>query len=287
MQALHDKTVRVNSGHAWEMKKGQRVRITFQSIVDFVVFNRDNLQERFDQARTKANQGKIYLSTGDQLLSKLNNPMMTIVEDTFKGTHDLQYGMCSECSYTTRWNRRHLPPWNKLYPEAGITCREDLPLWGCYENIMTALQNYPIVPLDIPAPLNIGQHMELDEKGNLIWAVFAKHKDSSTPSRTSICARRSIVCVPQAATPAPASWAAPRDSIRNRSASRCSRTDDASRNTRASVKQPRAAHTPWTAADPTEDGARLWQRATTPGVSPTRWRSRKRYRPLRALTSCT
>jgi uncharacterized protein YcgI (DUF1989 family) len=52
MKALHDVTVRVNSGAAWEMKKGQRARITFQSIVDFVVFNRDNLQERFDQART-------------------------------------------------------------------------------------------------------------------------------------------------------------------------------------------------------------------------------------------
>src|SRR5262249_29517622 len=50
MKALHDVTVRVNSGAAWEMKKGQRARITFQSIVDFVVFNRDNLQERFDQA---------------------------------------------------------------------------------------------------------------------------------------------------------------------------------------------------------------------------------------------
>jgi len=46
MKALHDVTVRVNSGHAWEMRKGQRVRITFQSIVDFVVFNRDNLSER-------------------------------------------------------------------------------------------------------------------------------------------------------------------------------------------------------------------------------------------------
>src|ERR1700686_5645408 len=112
MQALHDRTVRVNSGHAWEMKKGQRVRITFQSIVDFVVFNLNNLQERFDQARTKANQGKIYLSTGDQLLAKTNTPMMTIVEDAPRGTHLLQYGMGSECSNTSRWSRRHLPPCN-------------------------------------------------------------------------------------------------------------------------------------------------------------------------------
>src|ERR1700737_5167245 len=106
MQALHDRTLRVNSGHAGEMKKGQRVRITFQSIVDFVVLNLNNLQERFDQARTKANQGKIYLSTGDQLLAKTNTPMMTIVENTFKGTHDLQNGMCSKCSSKTGGNGR-------------------------------------------------------------------------------------------------------------------------------------------------------------------------------------
>ncbi len=90
-------------------------------------------------------------------------------------------GCAANVRITSRWNRRHLPPWNKLYPEAGITCREDLPLWGCYENIMTALQNYPIIPLDIPAPLNIGQHMELDERGNLIWAVFAKHQELFDP----------------------------------------------------------------------------------------------------------
>jgi hypothetical protein len=51
MKALHDVTVRVNSGTAWEMKKGQRARITFQSIVDFVVFNRDSLQERTSAVR--------------------------------------------------------------------------------------------------------------------------------------------------------------------------------------------------------------------------------------------
>lgn len=181
MKVLHDETVRVNSGTAWEMKKGQRVRITFQSIVDFVVFNLHNVHERFDQARTKTNQGKIYMTTGDLLISKLNRTMMTIVEDTFKGTHDLQYGMCSGCSYSFRWSRRHLSPWKELYAQAGITCREDLPLWGCYENIMNALQNYPIIPGDIPSPFNIGQHMELDDKGTLNWAVIDKHKELFEP----------------------------------------------------------------------------------------------------------
>src|ERR1700730_604066 len=118
MQALHDRTVRVKSGHAWEMKKGQRDRITFQSIVDFVVFNLNPLQERFDQARTKANQGKIYLSTGDQLLAKTNTPMMTIVEDTVKGTHDLQYGMGSV---------QRIPIQEPLEPEAPAALEQAIP----------------------------------------------------------------------------------------------------------------------------------------------------------------
>ena len=78
------------------MKKGQRLRIAGKSIVDFVAFNLHDLSERFDQARTKTNQVKIFISTGDVLYSKRNNPMLTIIEDTFaEGRHDLQKGMCS------------------------------------------------------------------------------------------------------------------------------------------------------------------------------------------------
>ena len=39
---------------------------------------------------------KLFISTGDTLFSKRNNPLLTIVEDTFtEGRHDLQKGMCS------------------------------------------------------------------------------------------------------------------------------------------------------------------------------------------------
>ena len=60
-----------NTGFAFEVKRGQSVRITSQTIIDFVCFNGENLRERFDQARTKANQRKVFISTGDLLVSKL------------------------------------------------------------------------------------------------------------------------------------------------------------------------------------------------------------------------
>ena len=85
-----------NSGASFEVRRGQRIRVSGRTVIDFVAFNLHNTRERFDQARTKTNQAKLFISTGDILYSKLNSPMLTIVEDTFvEGKHDLQKGMCS------------------------------------------------------------------------------------------------------------------------------------------------------------------------------------------------
>src|SRR5262249_61899043 len=52
MATLKSEVVPKNSGAAFEVKKGQRLRIAGKSIVDFVAFNLHDLCERFDQART-------------------------------------------------------------------------------------------------------------------------------------------------------------------------------------------------------------------------------------------
>ena len=60
-----EKDIPRNTGFVFDLKQGQAARIRSQTIIDFVCFNRDNLRERFDQARTKANQRKVFISTGD------------------------------------------------------------------------------------------------------------------------------------------------------------------------------------------------------------------------------
>ncbi len=168
MTVIEDVIVPHNTGSSFVVKKGQRIRVIAESTVDFVVFNLDNLTERFDQARTKSNQRKIYISTGDVLYSKLNKIMMTIVEDTYKGTHDLQFGMCSKYSRDEQWRRRETPGIKAKFKELGITKREDLPYHGCWENLASALQKYPVLPLDIPSPLNLFQSTEIDANGRMI-----------------------------------------------------------------------------------------------------------------------
>ena len=60
MAILRSEAVAKNSGAGVEVKQGQRLRIAGKSIVDFVAFNLHDLNERFDQARTKTNQVKIF-----------------------------------------------------------------------------------------------------------------------------------------------------------------------------------------------------------------------------------
>jgi len=142
-----------NIGFAFDVKTGQSVRITSQTIIDFVCFNRQNLRERFDQARTKANQRKIFISTGDQLISKLNNTMMIIVEDTFKdGHHDLQEGMCSR-------KRHELAAAKGIWEQTYGRPLSEMPPRGCTENLGIALAPYEITIEDVPSPFNIFQHM--------------------------------------------------------------------------------------------------------------------------------
>ena len=102
MVVVNEAVIQKNTGRAFVVKKSQVIRITGESTADFVVFNLHNVMERFDQARTKVDLGKIYVSTGDVLISKFNNVMMTITKDTYQGTHDMEKGMCST-SFYKKW----------------------------------------------------------------------------------------------------------------------------------------------------------------------------------------
>ena len=176
-------TIPINSGKSFIVKKGERICVLGESIVDFVVFNLDNLKERFDQARTKANQGKIYISTGDVLYSKRNNIMMTIVDDTYAGRHDLQYGTCSKTSYDLWWEKlKNTEAFKDDFAEWGVNSRDDLPDHGCWENIANAVDDYDIIPEDIPSPFNLFQSLEIDADGKFSWRIDDHRPEPGRPA---------------------------------------------------------------------------------------------------------
>lgn len=177
---IKEEILGVNTGQSYTVNKGQHLRVTAESVVDMVVFNLDDLEERFDQARTKACQSKVYISTGDVLISKFSRTMMTITEDTFKGRHDLQYGMCSKYSFDLYWELREKDPTMKKFFEThGINKREDLPDHGCWENLVGPLEKYNIKAVDIPSPFNLFQNVKIDVNTGIM--TYQTYVESDEP----------------------------------------------------------------------------------------------------------
>ena len=179
MPILKSEVVAKNSGAAFELKKGQRLRIAGKSIVDFVAFNLHDLTERFDQARTKTNQVKIFISTGDILYSKRNHPMLTIVDDTFQeGRHDLQKGMCSRKRFEMVAQGKS----KRIFAEGvdiNPTKPEEIPDHGCWENLSAAVAAWKIAPDDVPSPFNIFQCMRIDPDTGVMYDTLIRPKDEA------------------------------------------------------------------------------------------------------------
>lgn len=157
-----------NSGRSIELRHRQRMRVQGRTVVDFVAFNLHDLRERFDQARTKTNQAKVFIGRDDILYSKQNNPMMTIVEDTFtEGRHDLQKGMCSRKRFELVARgvaRRVFADGVDRNPRTPA----EVPSHGCWENLIDALRGRGIADVDIPSPFNIFQTMQIEPDGRLL-----------------------------------------------------------------------------------------------------------------------
>ena len=174
MKLIEEADMPYNSGKGFVVKKEQRIRLLARSHIDFIPFNLDDMRERFDQGRTKAHNGKIFISTGDKLYTKFANPIMTIIEDTYPATHDLQYGMCSKVAYDKFWELISSgdPFITETWTWLNVKKREDLPDHGCWENIQDALEGYDIAPENIPSPINIFQGMEIVmPSGKMIWRL--------------------------------------------------------------------------------------------------------------------
>src|SRR5437588_11317410 len=162
VKIIRESIIKSNTGKAFEVKKGEIIRVIGESTADYVVFNLRNVKERFDQARTKVDQGKIYVTTGDVLISKYNNVMQTIVKDTYRGTHDMEKGMCST-SFYKKWGDEIFKIYGGVWKRLGRK-KDAAPTHGCWENLSKALKPYGVSKEDGPSTLNIFPTMVINAK---------------------------------------------------------------------------------------------------------------------------
>lgn len=166
MRAIGEATIAANSGWSASVASGRTLRLTAASGLSLVCFNAADVGERFDQARTKVYNMRLWITAGEQLFSKLNNPMLTMTVDGFAGIgrHDLQYGMCSAAVLARAAAEGEPQRYAHLKGKA-------VPAHGCLENLATALRPWGIEQERIPMPLNLFQHTEIDTASGVIRPV--------------------------------------------------------------------------------------------------------------------
>ena len=157
MRTIKQETAPRNSGWSSTIRRGQILRLTAKTIIDFVAFDAKDPRDCFDQARTKEVSRCIYLKRGPQMLSRAGRPLMTMIADGFEalGTHDMQFGMCSRARHERAAAEGRLAEY--LHTELRV------PTHGCAENLTDACRPFGIPYVDIPSPVNFFQNMVIDQ----------------------------------------------------------------------------------------------------------------------------
>jgi urea carboxylase-associated protein 1 len=136
--------------------RGQTFRIVDldgNQAVDTLFFNAANSEERYSASDTIRSQGRLYLTTGTQLLSNDGNVMLTVTADTC-GRHDTLGGACSAESNTVRYalEKRHMH--------------------SCRDNFLLALTHSgsAITKRDLPSNINFFMNVPVSPAGELTFA---------------------------------------------------------------------------------------------------------------------
>ncbi|MBV9431427.1 MAG: DUF1989 domain-containing protein [Hyphomicrobiales bacterium] len=131
-----------------KLAKGDHLRIIDlegQQAVDFLVYDAENHENRYNAANTIKINRSVYVGKGFKLVSDLGEVLMTVVEDTV-GHHDTIGGCCSTEVNRMRYGIKGTP--------------------SCRTNFITALRAHGMEPRDIPANINFFMNVPVRPDGS-------------------------------------------------------------------------------------------------------------------------
>lgn len=144
------KRIPPQSGAAFELKKGQRLKVTDpkgEQVADLMCYNLHDTKEWLSSGRTFDYNETILLTKGHQLWSNRSQVMLSIEEDTV-GRHDFLLTPCS------------LEMFHKLYHVKGHHP-------SCHENLYSNLRPWGITPDQVPTTFNIFMNVQVRPDGQI------------------------------------------------------------------------------------------------------------------------
>jgi uncharacterized protein len=149
--AIYDESLAARQPWSRVIKKGQILRIIDllgNQAVDTLLYNAEDMSERYSAPDTIVRQGNIFITTGTQLISNEGNVMMTVLRDDC-GRHDTLGGACSMESNSVRYglHKKHLH--------------------ACVENYLLELSKYEMNKRDLVSNINFYMNVPVSEDGTL------------------------------------------------------------------------------------------------------------------------
>lgn len=144
------KVISPRTGTAFELKKGERLKVTDlkgEQVSDFFCFFKDDPEDYLSSGRTLDYLSKIFVTEGDILYSSKSRPMVKIVEDKV-GRHDFLLTPCSKETFEIIYNDKH-------------------PHHGCEGNLRGAFKEIGMEMNAFPTTFNIFMNVVINQEGEL------------------------------------------------------------------------------------------------------------------------
>ncbi len=164
------RVVKAGAGFTHEIKAGQTVRLLDlegNQAADTLFYNARDPLERYSAVDTIRRQGRVYLTTGSQLISSEDNVMLTIVADTC-GRHDTLGGACAAESNTVRY---------ALEKKFMHNCRDTFLLQVCNHHVPDPATGAAVAmgKRDIPPNINFFMNVPVTPEGKLTFEDGISH----------------------------------------------------------------------------------------------------------------
>lgn len=143
--------VPAGAGRAVWVRRGERVRVIDVEggqVGDVFAFAADDPGEHLSASHTRTSTGRLFPLIGEQFVTTRRRPILTLVEDTSPGVHDMLIAACDPARYRALGTTEHA---------------------SCADNLREALGRVGMTVDVIPQPVNVFMNIPVAPNGELSW----------------------------------------------------------------------------------------------------------------------
>jgi uncharacterized protein YcgI (DUF1989 family) len=143
--------VPAGAGRAVSVRRGEYVRVIDVEggqVADLFAFAAADPAEHLSASHTRTSTGRLFPLVGEQFVTTLRQPILTLVDDTSPGVHDMLIAACDPARYQALGVEEHA---------------------SCAANLREALAGIGMSVAVVPQPVNVFMNIPVAASGELSW----------------------------------------------------------------------------------------------------------------------